>query len=96
MKGCVQWNPVYGREIFTSSGIAGKRHRLISRKALNPLTYRASSLRPGYTDIKFNSSEWKFHMRLSIPLLSRRGGGGGGGQLMFVASKGRVAVSCLF
>ena len=69
---------VYGRENFTSSGIAMKRHRLISTPALNPQTYRASSFRPGCAVIKFNSTELKYHMHLSLPL--SLGGGWQGGR----------------
>ena len=41
MKGCVQWNPVYGCEDFASSG-ARTLGCWISRPALNPLSYRGS------------------------------------------------------
>ena len=41
MNGCVQWDPVYGREGFASSG-ARTRDRLISRPALNTLSYPGS------------------------------------------------------
>ena len=39
MKGCVQWNPIYGYEDFASSE-ARTRGCSISRPALNPLSYR--------------------------------------------------------
>ena len=42
MKGCVQWNPVYGLEDFASSA-ARTRDRYISRPALDPLSYWDSS-----------------------------------------------------
>ena len=39
MKGCVQWNPIYGGKDFDSSG-AGTQDHYINRPALNPLSYR--------------------------------------------------------
>ena len=41
MKGCVQWNPVYGLEEFALSE-ALTRDRSSLRSALNPLSYRVS------------------------------------------------------
>ena len=42
MKGCVQWNPIYGWAYFASSG-ARSRDRWFSRSALNLLSYRDST-----------------------------------------------------
>ena len=52
MKGCVQWNPVYGRKDFRleRGSKPGPLSDLISRPVLNLLSYRGSQIQEWQID----------------------------------------------